>query len=268
MGSPIRIVAPGTVFHVGARGNNRMKIFRSPADLAFFCRMVAKLKPKFECELYAFCLMSNHFHLLLRGGSQGIIDFMHRLMTAYAKYFNGVYGHTGHVFEDRNWQKPCLDDRYFLALLRYIHRNPVAAGLVTKALDWKYSGHRELVGQLGQGLIDTAFPLACFAEDPEEARREYAAFVDGWKPSENGAQRTLERVCAEYGIAPEEVAYGGARRFTDLRWAAIREAAAGGASVKQIMAAFKCSKATISRACSVEIMQPRPVDSPSQLVLT
>lgn len=224
-----------------------MSIFRSGADLTYFCDQLRKLKKKFPCELYAFCLMSNHFHLLMRGGENAVCTLMHRLMTNYAMYFNATYAHTGRVFEDRNWQKECLDDRYFVTLLRYIHRNPIAAGLVLNARDWKYSGHRELLGEVGQGLVDTSFPLECFDSDLTTARASYLELFEQEQPV-SPALAAIERVCAIDGIQPEELLGVGNRRHSDLRHKAIRMASEAGASTKQIMTAFKCSQPTVSRA--------------------
>ena len=111
------------------------------------------------CTLYAYCLMSNHVHLLYRQGTEEVDQSMKRLEVSYAQYFNKKYGRTGHFFQDRFKSEPCEDFSYFLTLLRYIHQNPIKAGITHYAEEYPWSSWHEYIGNDQPYICNTYVPL-------------------------------------------------------------------------------------------------------------
>jgi len=133
MGYPIRISAEGFVYHITVRGNGRSDIFLEARDFRRFLKKLKEYKEKLKFFLYAYVLMPNHFHLLLEPTARGTITkIMQALTTAYAMYFNKKYTHVGHVFQGRFHSLIVEKEPYLVEVSRYIHLNPVRAGLVTK----------------------------------------------------------------------------------------------------------------------------------------
>jgi hypothetical protein len=127
--------------------------------------------------------MPNHLHLLLRVAQQPVYDIMQSLLTSYAKGFNFRRNRWGHVFQERYQGILCSNDSYFLELLRYIHLNPVRAGLAKRPEGWPWSGHTQLSEGKKDGLIDVDFPLDIFSPDPEKAITLYSRFLaEGMDP--------------------------------------------------------------------------------------
>lgn len=141
-----------------ARGDGRRDVFLCRQDSETFLGYLRDLQTKRPFRLYAYCLMTNHLHLLIEPLVSTISTVMGVLLTRYAKYFNRRLGRAGHVFEERFRSYSCLTDAYFQRSVRYIHLNPVRAGLVTDPADWPFSGHREYLSPGHRRLID-AGPL-------------------------------------------------------------------------------------------------------------
>ena len=114
------------------RGNNRRQIFNSPTDYERFLSMLAVQKIKLPFFLYAYCLMSNHVHLLIERQEGAVGRIMHRLVTGYAQYYNRRHRGVGHLLQGRHKAILFQSDRCLCELVRYIHRNPVRAGMVCK----------------------------------------------------------------------------------------------------------------------------------------
>ncbi len=146
-----RIDAVGAVQHIMVRGIERTKIFKSDTDRDRFVQRLSDILSDTKTTCYAWSLMPNHFHLLLRTGETPISNVMRRLLTGYAIEFNWRHHRTGHLFQNRFKSVLCQEDAYLLELVRYIHLNPIRAGLV-KNLDeldrYPYSGHSFLMGTL------------------------------------------------------------------------------------------------------------------------
>ncbi len=136
------------IYHVMLRGINHQDIFESREDYWKFLRLLRlQTFPEDEqghllpphCIIYAYCLMSNHVHLLIRELNEGISAPISSISIAYAQYYNKRYEHTGHLFQDRFKSEPVNDMAYFATLLRYIHQNPVAAGIVTEVRKYPWT---------------------------------------------------------------------------------------------------------------------------------
>jgi len=180
-----RLNVPGSVFHVMARGIERRVIFRDKADYQEFLFRLAQALEKSGSLCYAWVLMPNHFHLLVRSSDRPLSDLMRRLMTSYAGYFNRRHRWSGHLFQNRYKSILCQEDIYFLELVRYLHLNPVRAGLVKSLGElnrYPWSGHGVLAGAKENQWQRTGEVLCRFHTSKEVARGRYQEFVqDGWK---------------------------------------------------------------------------------------
>lgn len=172
-----RAEVAGGLYHVITRGNNRRQIFNSPADYEKFLSLLAVQKSKLSFFLYAYCLMSNHVHLLIERQVDAIGRIMHRVLTGYSHYYNRRYRRVGHLFQGRHKAILCQSDRYLSELMRYIHLNPVRAGIVEKPDQYKYSGHRAYLGLERAGILDVDPVLRHFGVKKRLAREAYRQFV-------------------------------------------------------------------------------------------
>lgn len=175
-----RIDASGVLHHVIGRGIERRKVFLDDADCADFLDRLAALAQCGALDIYAWTLMPNHFHVLCKTRLQPLSISMHRLLTGYAVHFNKRRRRHGHLFQNRFKSMVCQEDRYLKELVRYIHLNPLRAGLVEslEALaDYPYCGHGALNGRVSRPWQDTDYVLAAFGEIRSNARRAYRRFV-------------------------------------------------------------------------------------------
>ena len=144
-----RIDTPGALHHIMARGIEGGKIFRDNKDRDHFLERLENILKDTGTSCYAWALIPNHFHLLLRTGSTLLTTVMRRLLTGYAQWYNRRHKRQGHVFQNRYKSILCQEDKYFLELVRYIHLNPIRAKTV-KDIEilgsYKYSGHSALMG--------------------------------------------------------------------------------------------------------------------------
>ncbi|MBI2227582.1 MAG: transposase [Deltaproteobacteria bacterium] len=136
-----RVFAPGLLYHVIVRGNQRRKTFRCDDDYKAYLDRLERYRAKCHVRIYAYCLMPNHVHLLVETGSTPLAKFMQGLQQSYTQHFNRSYRKVGHLFQGRYKAIICDRDKYLLALVRYIHLNPVRAKLVTRPERYSYSGH-------------------------------------------------------------------------------------------------------------------------------
>jgi REP element-mobilizing transposase RayT len=176
-----RIDAPGALHHIICRGIERGKIFLDDADRDHFVERLATVLSETSTSCFAWALIPNHFHLLVRTGSVSISVVMRRLLTSYAVYFNRRHRRSGHLFQNRYKSILCQQDPYLLELVRYIHLNPLRAKTISdlSELDrYPYSGHSRLVGIIDDVWQDTESVLILFAESEHSARTRYADFVE------------------------------------------------------------------------------------------
>jgi REP-associated tyrosine transposase len=146
--------APGLLYHVIARGNHRQLTFLSDDDYRAYLGLLAKYQKRYGVILYAYCLMPNHVHVLIEMSDSPLSKFMQGVQQSYTQRFNRVYGKVGHLFQGRYKAIVCERDEYLVTLIRYIHLNPVRAGLVPDAAAYPYSGHAAYLTGDGLGLID------------------------------------------------------------------------------------------------------------------
>jgi REP element-mobilizing transposase RayT len=140
----IRRASTTGIYHALLRGINQQRIFEDDDDREFFLRKIEEIKEQCGITLFAYCLMSNHLHLLIRQGTEPLSLFFRRLGAAYVYRFNHKYDRSGHLFQDRFKSEPVEDDAYFLAVLSYIFQNPVRAGICREADGYRWSSLRLL----------------------------------------------------------------------------------------------------------------------------
>lgn len=175
-----RIDAPGALHHIIARGIARRKVFDDNADRDFFVERLGKVLSDTETQCFAWALIPNHFHLLLKTGTTPISTVMKRLLTGYAMHYNRSHNRHGHLFQNRYKSILCQEDSYLLELVRYIHLNPLRAKLVAdmkKLGENLYGGHSVLMGKVTAEWQNTKYILGLFGGRIPVARRRYREFV-------------------------------------------------------------------------------------------
>ena len=180
MSRKARIDAAGAFHHIIARGIERRKLFCDEVDRQNFINRLSSILINTQTKCFAWALIPNHFHLLLRTGKIPIATVMRRLLTGYAVYFNHKYRRHGQLFQNRYKSILCQEDVYLKELVRYIHLNPLRTRLVTemRSLDhYKWCGHSVIMGKNRNEWQDIDYVLLNFSEKESEARRNYRRFV-------------------------------------------------------------------------------------------
>jgi len=145
------------IYHVILRGINQQQLFEDAEDNVRFLEVLKKYKTASGFELYGYCLMGNHVHLLIKPIEEDLALVFKRIGVKYVGWYNLKYERTGHLFQDRYRSEPVEDDKYFLTVLRYIHLNPMKAGLCNKLDEYPWSSYAEYAGD--HEMVDTAFVL-------------------------------------------------------------------------------------------------------------
>ncbi|OGO36627.1 MAG: hypothetical protein A2W35_16565 [Chloroflexi bacterium RBG_16_57_11] len=168
----------GHYYHIHNRGVNREPIFRQLDNYIFLLRRMKESASKSSITIIAYCLMPNHYHLLVRQESESpVSEFIQAIFNSYTKAYNKAFNRTGTLFEGTYKAILVAEDPYLLHLCRYIHRNPLDAGLVDDPSEWPYSNYLEWVGSRSGSLIDLELVHAFFPE-PEK----YTRFVMEYTP--------------------------------------------------------------------------------------
>lgn len=175
-----RLDVPGALHHIMVRGIDKTNIFDDDQDRARFLERLGDTITQGHCTVYAWTLMSNHVHILFKSGKQGISSVMRKLLTWYAQYYNRRHKRTGHLFENRYKSILCDEDSYLLALVRYIHLNPLRADIVKTIEElnrYPWCGHRTILGKATHTWMDVEYVLAQFGGTRRKALHEYRAFM-------------------------------------------------------------------------------------------
>jgi putative transposase len=184
----LRIHLPGGVYHITLRGNHRQSIFFQDSDHSLLNMIVARALEKYEARLHAYCWMSNHLHMVLQASVDPVSRPMHDIAAEFARAMQIKLQTTGHFFERRFHATLVDTDSYMMELLRYVHRNPVTAGMVRRPDEYRWSSHHEYVGARTCDWLTTDFGLRMFGSDRSSAVLAYQAFVDAdmevpWEPA-------------------------------------------------------------------------------------
>jgi len=176
-----RLDAEGAIHHVIVRGIEQRRIFDDDGDRRNFVSRMAKVAVESETTVYAWALLPNHAHALIRSGPLGISKFMRRLLTGYAVYYNRRHDRRGYLFQNRYKSILCEEEAYFKELIRYIHLNPLRAGLVDDLSGlntYPWCGHALVMNGAEHPWHDVSFVLSRFGEKSGEARRRYREFLE------------------------------------------------------------------------------------------
>jgi REP element-mobilizing transposase RayT len=172
-----RLEVEGGLYHVITRGVDRRDIFHSAEDHQKFLALLGVQKDKLPFYLYAYCLMTNHIHLLIERRTDDIGRIMHRVLTGYTQYYNRKYRRSGHVLQGRHKAILCQSDPYLAELVRYIHLNPIRAKMVERVEEYPYSSHRAYMGLESVGIVDVDPVLRRFGAKKAVARERFAKHV-------------------------------------------------------------------------------------------
>lgn len=164
------------IYHIIMRGINRQTIFEDEEDRTQFLQALRKYKDKSGYKVYAYCIMGNHVHLLLAIGTEPLEQVMRRLCGRYVYWYNRKYQRIGNLFQDRFKSEPVQDEKYVQIVQRYIHQNPVKAGLVNKVEEYKWSSYNEYINQAS--LVDIDFLLEMMSREREKAIRMFIEYVN------------------------------------------------------------------------------------------
>ena len=175
-----RIDYPGLLQHVIVRGIERRPIVADDTDRERFIQRLEHLTQETAVDCYAWALLDNHFHLLVRPRVDRLATFMRRLLTSYAVSFNKRHSRSGHLFQNRYKSIVCDENAYLLELIRYIHLNPLRAGIIATLEELEqhpWCGHSQLMGASSGSIINQDFVLPLFSQQCKKSRQAYQQFI-------------------------------------------------------------------------------------------
>ena len=211
------------LYHILFRGMNHCHLFEEEKDYEKFLETLKKVQDEMNYEIYAYCLMSNHVHIILRESTlRDITKIMRKILTKYAGWFNRKYKRSGSLIANRYKSEAVENDKYIISLVRYIHQNPIKAGMVFEIEQYNWSSYKEYIGEGKEGITSTDFILEMMSENrnnaldmfkklhkedtkdeynisdnkrktEEEARQIILDFIDGKEPHEIGKLIKVER---------------------------------------------------------------------------
>jgi putative transposase len=173
-----RLLIDGAIYHVVSRGVKQTQIFLEDPDRFDFLRLLKLTRDEQPFILHDYCLMSNHYHLLIQPLDASLSRIMHTVNSVYGNRFNKRHALTGHVLQGRFHSIPVETDAYLATVSRYIHLNPVVAGIVKRPEDYRWSNYRVTVEGLADSLADPSFILGYFGKDVGRQRLAYKQFVE------------------------------------------------------------------------------------------
>jgi len=178
MARPLRIEYPGAVYHVTSRGNEKKPVYRDDRDRDNFLITLDRVNKRYNWLCHAYCLMDNHFHLLIETPDGNLSLGMRQLTGVYAQMFNKRHGRIGHLFQGRYKAILIQKDSHLLEVCRYVVLNPVRAGLVKEPGEWRWSSYGATVGrQKPAACLTTSWVLGQFSDKKGKAEREYRDYV-------------------------------------------------------------------------------------------
>jgi putative transposase len=211
-----RMKSNSGIYHIILRGANRQEIFHDDVDCMKFLDRIEKYKKVSGMEVYAWCLMNNHVHLLLKEGIEDLSITMKRIGVSYVWYYNSKYRTTGHLFQDRYRSENVESNKYLFTVIRYIHQNPVKAGMVKRVDEWRWSSCRGYYSKNlhSRNLLDMDFILQKISPDTTTAREQFKEFnertnsdeclddsVLNTRLSDDGAKIEIKKLLGEMEIA-------------------------------------------------------------------
>ena len=184
MGRPLRVEYAGAFYHVINRGNAGGAIFKGKADRIRFLDCLEKAAERFSIRIHTYCLMTNHYHMLVETSEANLSRAIQWINVSYATYFNRKRGRRGHLSQGRFKSILVEADEYLKHLSRYIHLNPVRAKMVDSPEDHPWSSYGAFVEEIDPPeWLETSWLLSQFGEKPKAARQNYSAFVEAADPA-------------------------------------------------------------------------------------
>ncbi|MEN1762301.1 transposase, partial [Anoxynatronum sibiricum] len=162
------------IYHVMLRGINGQIIFEDREDSIKLLETIKYYREESGYEIYGYCLMNNHIHLLIKEGCEELGTVFRRIGARYVYWYNRKYGRRGHLFQDRYKSEVVENDGYLLTVLRYIHQNPLKACIVKNIEQYPWSSYQEYIGK--KDICETAFPLSIFSKDNKKAVKLFKDF--------------------------------------------------------------------------------------------
>jgi len=175
-----RIHYSGAFYHTILKGNNGRDIFFDESDKAYMSHLLKEAVKEFECKIHAFCFMTNHIHLLVEVGDIPLGKFVRDFARKYAIQLNKRLDQKGHLFQGRHKAYLVEKNDYFLALVRYIHLNPVEAHIVQDPSEYKWCSHNAYLGKNNIGWLTVSRFLSFFGEDENLATKHYRLFMKNY----------------------------------------------------------------------------------------
>ncbi len=169
-----RVKSETGIYHIILRGINRQSVFGDDEDRKRLLSTLKRYQAICGYLIYAYCLMSNHVHLLIKIGEEPLEQVMRRISGSYVYWYNQKYDRIGNLFQDRFKSEPVESDLYLLTVTRYIHQNPLKAGIVTNFDDYFWSSYNDYLK--GNGITDTSFILSIFSDNKNEAIEQFKRF--------------------------------------------------------------------------------------------
>ena len=177
MGRPLRIEYPGAFYHVTSRGNEQKDIFKSEGDREKFLTYLESAAERYGAVFHAYCLMSNHYHLMIETPEGNLSRIMKHINNSYTNYFNVKRKRAGHLLQGRYKAVLVEADAYAAELSRYIHLNPVRAKMVALPEEYKWSSYRFYLENSAPPWLSTGFVLGYFGADPDKQRVHYRDYT-------------------------------------------------------------------------------------------
>ncbi|QDQ29219.1 addiction module toxin RelE [Chitinimonas arctica] len=177
MARPLRLEFAGALYHLTSRGDRREDIYLTEEDRRQFLMLLGQVCERFNWRVHAYCLMTNHYHLVVETVEANLSAGMRQLNGVYTQYFNRAHCRVGHVFQGRYKGILVERDSYLLELSRYVVLNPLRAGMVAELLDWPWSSYPTMVGDSAPDWLAVKPLLACFGGKIDQARERYRRFV-------------------------------------------------------------------------------------------
>jgi putative transposase len=240
------------IYHVMIRGINRQVIFEDDEDRTRFLETIRSYKEVSKYKVYAYCLMGNHVHLLMGETDEPIGQSIKRICGSFVYWYNWTHERIGHLFQERFKSEVIEDDTYFLTVFRYIHQNPLKAGLVSEINKYKWSSYREYFGK--SRLVDTEFALRMFAGDNAQALVQLKRFLKETNEDQcldyEGKKRLLDSdirgYLLQYGISNTSILQQMEKSQRDDIIRAVKSI--DGVTVRQLSRITGISKSVIDRA--------------------
>lgn len=233
------------IYHIMLRGINRQQIFEDEEDREHFLETLESYKDQCGYTIYAYCLMGNHIHILIKEGKEDLAVVFKRIAGSYVYWYNWKYHRCGHLFQDRFKSEPVEEDSYFLTVLRYIHQNPVKAKLCKQAEDYTYSSMHEYL--TFAFLVDTGFVFSMIPKEQfidyhrEENDDQCLEIEDRYRFTDDEAKALIKKIARCQNVAEFQ------SLDKEVRNACIHKLRKKGLSIRQISRLTGISKKIVER---------------------